>query len=810
MANDASTTGKARAVPKTQSQLGGFNDFTLISKFGYGYRNREDETVLPPGVLVAGSQNVLTNTFQRVGIRKGYTLDGEANTAIAPIGGQNGAMGVFDWTISGGEERNIRAGFLTDAGSDGKLQFRHIADDGSIEWLDIITGLTSIDFNFVSFYDEDTLQIQLLMVNGESNIRSWSGRTTTIQSASSGPTGIISEIEQPGEDSQVLVSGGVDYIVGDVLTISGGSGTATVQVDSISPGAIKTSSVDVGGSGWVPGDQFTIGGGLLTAFAIVTTAPAGVVTAFTIQGNGTGYSNATGVVCTRQSGAGIGLTVNITAIGNAAGDFVFLSDADHGSGYSAATTYNLTGGTGTNAHLRVSAVTSGTIVKEGTESWAEAGFPFGGGHGTESLLINNVTYTYLSDDFLGDTTTLYGISPDPSAIPVGSLVVDSVKTWSNSGGGDGIPDDFKNDLIGVLNARVFIGSHDSALVYLSDYASFKDWVLSSTFILTSPPTAFINQEDALYVSAGRDEWYKISFILNADLSGQVANIDRLNTTVQQASRSQSATTKIANSVAFLSFEPIIETFGPVQNIFLGPQMSDLSFPIVNDMNTYDFRNACTYYYRKFIYIAVPREGLVLMYNMSDVNNPYWEAPQILPINRFSVIDGELYGHSSQVSETYKLFTGYNDNSQPIAAGAVFSFNNYGTRSQSKGYDEFYVEGYISANTELTLGIQYDIDGCATITEFSIDGADRQIVCISSAQDNSLGKWSLGKQPIGSAIVTDSNVNTPKFRVIKTFPTRYFYEDQISFSSQEVDAQWEIIAFGPQLLSFTDLNNSISQ
>ena len=41
-------------------------EFHLVSGFKEGYRNREDVTVLPEGVLVAGSQNVMTNTFKRV------------------------------------------------------------------------------------------------------------------------------------------------------------------------------------------------------------------------------------------------------------------------------------------------------------------------------------------------------------------------------------------------------------------------------------------------------------------------------------------------------------------------------------------------------------------------------------------------------------------------------------------------------------------------------------------------------------------------------------------------------------------------
>ncbi len=53
-------------------------EFVLTADFTLGYRNREDITKLPPGVLIKGSQNVLTDVFNRVGIVKGYTLDGQS------------------------------------------------------------------------------------------------------------------------------------------------------------------------------------------------------------------------------------------------------------------------------------------------------------------------------------------------------------------------------------------------------------------------------------------------------------------------------------------------------------------------------------------------------------------------------------------------------------------------------------------------------------------------------------------------------------------------------------------------------------
>jgi len=575
---------------------------------------------------------------------------------------------------------------------------------------------------------------------------------------------------------------------------------------------------------------------------VLTVDGSGGVLTYTTVNNGFGYHVANSVT-TISNGAGTGFLLDITAIGDAVSTWGIQSDADHGSLYTPTDLVPLTGGTGTNAKLSINSVFAGTLTKSGTQTWAEAGFQVGVSNGRFKVVINGTTYTYgtplsFGSTTWGDTTTLHGITPDPSGEAAGSIVLQAITTYANTGTSTGLPTNFNNDLIATLQQRLYIGSLTDSRIWVSainlnnssgHFDPLDAWGVFFAgfygspfqFLTTSPPTSFIPQEQFIYVSAGKDEWYNV--VLDVDLNSadlstsppvQPVNsltITRLNTTAQQASQSQAATSKIANDIVYLSFEPIINTFGRTPDILSNdiPQITDLSFPIINDMNGYDFTNAAVFYYRKFIYIAVPREGLVLVYNMTDVKNPYWEAPQVMPISRFSIIGGELYGHSSQVSETYKLFDGFNDNGAPIAALANFSFNQYGTRSQSKGYNEFYVEGYISDSTTLTLGIQYDIDGCATKTHFDIVGSDTQIVCIPSDMA-SLGKVSLGKNPLGGELMGSLDGNTPKFRVIKTFPINYFYEDQISFGSEGIDMQWEILAFGPQLQAFTDLNNHISQ
>lgn len=605
-------------------QQGSGNDFTIISNYKLGYRNREDITNLPPGVLVVGSQNVLTTTEERVTLRKGYTLDGAGTSVIAAI------LASYDWDMHIGEERHLRAGFNT-TGSNGRLQYRYVDSNDDVTWRDLMTGLTSIDFNFTTFWDFTTEKKDfLLFVDGSSNIYEWSGGIATYASS----------------------------------------------------------------------------------------------------------------------------TVN-------------------------------------------------TVTIEGTETIAEKNFynlaPFG------TFVISAVEYGYTGVS----GTQFTGVTPDPTlgGYTAGTVIHQKVKTTANSAM-TSIPSTFANALIANLRNQIYIGSLTDRTVYVSKLNNYKDYNFVTPRVvgegalatLDGVPTTLIPQEDKMTISAGKDQWYETKFTLSSDLSKESFEIIRLKTTARQAARSQAATTKIKNDIAFISFEPTLNTIGRIQNVVLTQQTENISNSIKNDFDTYDFDDCSTAYFREFIYVAVPKEGIVRIYNLI---NGFWEAPQILPISRFAIIEGELFGHSYTTSETYKLFDGSNDRispdspGNPIDARAVFSYNNYGTRTHEKEINEFYTEGYISSNTELTLGLVYEIDGCAINTMFNLSGVSG-FVC-KRTSDASLGKVSLGKNPLGSSLSqTDPTQLPPKFRWIRTFPMRKFFEHQVSYSSNGLNQEWQILAFGPRV------------
>jgi hypothetical protein len=441
----------------------------------------------------------------------------------------------------------------------------------------------------------------------------------------------------------------------------------------------------------------------------------------------------------------------------------------------------------TGAITTFASATATTLTKQGSETWAESRFLLAG---TRTVVINGVTATYTGGE---NTTTLTGVSVDFSATPVATLIVQGITTTATTPGSS-----FSNDIIAVNKNQVYVGDETRRDVFVSKNTSYTDYTFSSPRVpgdgalltLDSATVGFATQEDAIYITAGKNDWYQVTFTLSSDNTKELMTIQKLKSGTQQAAQSQEMIGKIKNSIVFISNEPTMDTLGRVENINT-PQSVPLSNPIKLDFDGYDFTNAHVKYFQNQTFVALPVESKLLIY---DHENNYWQPPQTLPVIRLAIIDGELYGHSSAVPETYKLFdtTVQTDDGNPIEHVAVFAYRNLGKRYGKKHFDEYYTEGYIGGSSIISATYKYDFGGFTQILTKDIDASDPDIIFSTSA-DGSLGKVPLGHSPLGS--ITDSVSGLPKFRIIHSLAKPAFYEYTVQYSSNEEGYQWELLAHG---------------
>lgn len=724
------------------------SEYSIVDTYQLGYRNREDITNLPPGVLIVGSKNVVTNVSERIQIRQGYSVDGQVSTVEAPV------LSSFDWLTRGNGEVHLRAGGLTEDSLGAEMVTNPTFAVSFTGWTDT-TGWTYSPNTAV--YDQMTVANAL-----NSNALSITeGTRYQIEVHLTGTTGTVSFQLFPVYNEvpvEIDATAGTFIVVSPPAELTSASYSINFQASSDFDGTVTLVSVKEAADGLL---QYR-------------------------------YVDDDGDVEWRDLLAGLStVRINFSKFWSTAESLREVLFVDGSSNI-----YKWNGATAV-----IASTSSATITKTGTDTWLDSGFYTAA---DKFVVIDGITFSYTGGE---DTTTLTGVSPDPTGAPNGSIVHQAVVTTPNTDM-TGLPDTFPNSLIGTLNNQVFIGSTISSAVYISNVNSYTDYSSSTpresgegaTLILDDNCVAFEPQENYMYISCGQDLWYNVNFEIQTSTVGityEQVNALPLKTGRQQAALSQAFVSHMKNNIIVVTNEPTIDTFGRVENIQATPQQTNLSDPIKLDVDTYDFTDGSIAYWRYYILVAVPKEGLVLLYNLATNG---WEAPQSLPISRFYIVEGELYGHSYNSFESYQLFTGYADRVYPGFAGSPieaiwkFSYQNYGSRFGLKKATKAYVEGYINANTTLTFTLTYELDGCQTVKTFQLDGSNGQFVCIATAS-NSLGKTSLGKQKLGGDMSNSVNNLPPKFRWFPTFTNTDFFEVSFGFSVLGTDERAELLAFG---------------
>lgn len=480
----------------------------------------------------------------------------------------------------------------------------------------------------------------------------------------------------------------------------------------------------------------------------------------------------------------------------------------------------------------IASTTTSTITLNGTMTLAQLKFDASG-----YIVNNGVVYQY--DSISGQTINLHPGQPSVIGLVLNSPIYQqpipftfATGTFTNT---PTPSTGFTCDLISLLknSNQVMVASITNNVVYLSKAGTYEDYSQSiarlqyegDMFTTVGPAVALQPQENSMYVSAGLDEWYTTQFVqttitnqlTGSTLTYETAQLAQLKTTPGQAALSQYASTKMQNDVVYISNEPIVNSLGRVDNVLLTPQVSDLSSPIVSDMNAYNFTDSSIYYFKRKLYIAIPTSGVVIIYNMTDAKNPFWEAPQYLPISGFCAVGNTLIGHSYYTFESYVMFSGYSDRAtsanstgNSINAVALFAFQGMGLRAKRKSFNKFFVEGYITPGTTLTVGNIFRGPGNGLTSGQTITISGTGTGVLVSTSDNSLGKISLGKDPLADdAYVKQQGSLPPYFAILPTAVRNPYLAYQPMFSSTGVNQRWELLSYGNNSVPTIEMETDIT-
>jgi hypothetical protein len=452
-----------------------------------------------------------------------------------------------------------------------------------------------------------------------------------------------------------------------------------------------------------------------------------------------------------------------------------------------------------------------SVKKSGTTTFGQNRF-YTTRNKTFVCVRTGTEYTYTGGE---STTTLTGIV-DTTGLQVGDILIQKIVTRPNAPSASRI-----NDTILIYQNQLCLGSFSDNVVYISKNTSFYDFTYSSPRVsgegglltLDGPSSGLGILSGALISFAGPTSIFKSTYqqiTVGSTLAETISTV-KIKNASGQGSISPDCVVPIGDQLAYLSNEPALR-FLTQPLLSANPTTDTVSNPIKPDFDAEDWTGAEGFWAKNEFFITAPVTSHTYIYEFTEdadgKKRKYWQPPQVMPVQSYVTIGGILYGHSNSVPETYRVFDitqGYSDiNSSdeklPINARARFAYRNYKRRQALKNFDEFYVEGEITPQTnDLILTLNYGWEGDTQAIDKTINGTDQDILqeLVSSV---SLGQDSLATEPIAG------NVNAPadaqRFSVDFEIAREDFDQLGVEFSSNNTDRYWSIIASGPNVIIST--------
>ena len=370
----------------------------------------------------------------------------------------------------------------------------------------------------------------------------------------------------------------------------------------------------------------------------------------------------------------------------------------------------------------------------------------------------------------------------------------------------------KGNIYIVANNRLFISGVASSTqaVFFSAYGDAVDF--SSEALVTdstaeSPGifnlgeggggvTGMAMDENAIYI-------FKRSIIYKATLTDSLYTLETLK---PFDGRSQSVGAinnrsifSSGNNIYFVSEDNQIMSLQRVAELDY-PQIIPISDDIKPTVDAMNFASSTAVVFQDKAYISTKKTSdssindVVLTWN---IRNRTWDTPIIgWNVSDWTIYDDEsdvkLYFGDSASANTFEVTDDPLDYIFGVTANWRTKQFDFGAPHLTKEISDFYIEGYIAQNTDLTISLLLDDDGFSQAYKTTISGTESDYIFDAEAY-NLFGLSPFGTQRFGS---NEDISGKKKFRVYlnKSFRIVPFYNAQIEFASDGESQEWEITNF----------------
>lgn len=447
-----------------------------------------------------------------------------------------------------------------------------------------------------------------------------------------------------------------------------------------------------------------------------------------------------------------------------------------------------------------------------------------------TVVINGVDYTYTGIS----GSTLTGTS-DASAATLDQVVYSKIKTVTSFTSGPAST--YACDFLKVIGSQLYLGSYTSQLLFISKNTSYTDFSHSTprvtgegdNVILDAPGKGIGTLQDSACVFYGQSSLIEITFnqiTVGSTLSEQT-KIKKVFLGQLMSAQGHEFIDSLSDNLRYLDQNNQLRAYGNFRNI-TSNKAPLLSEAVYTELSEEDFSGGSLKVVSDIqgdiTYINAPVSGKTYLFQERTMVNRLgnivgerlWQPPQSWNITTVDSIAGATVGFSNENPQIYQLWNTnqWHDDapseSVPYQSIALFSYQHGDSRNIKIDFDKTYFEGYMTANSNVYGGIYYDYQGATALLspiindETSLLVSGKQI--FSGVTPPSLGDASLGDNPLGDGLNIFPNDQSliPKFRVICGVAKKQCFEYAIMVYSTNIDARWEILAFGTNMKPATVL------
>ncbi len=466
----------------------------------------------------------------------------------------------------------------------------------------------------------------------------------------------------------------------------------------------------------------------------------------------------------------------------------------------------------------VLSTTINTITKSGTATWQQAGFATNTS-GDKKLTINGHPYTYTGGE---GTTTLTGVTGDPTGEAIGSMVVQTVivETTSPASG-------FNADFIKTIGNRIHVGSYSSRLVYISAQNDFRNFSVSTPRAAGDPELLTLDNNAVgigvrvgnAHISAGSSDWYEVVYtdLTVGSIATQRTDVNKTQVPNLSAALAHEFIDSSGGDIIFFSQDFQLRMLGTFKDVFSTTKYPSISQQVQDELKNIDWTGGALRTIGEFTYITSPNTGIHYMYQVRESVEAnglvsaerIWHPPQVSNISRFALIAGVVYGHSNANPQIYQVWdtAQYHDDLPTGEAAAYVCImrmayrqlkTKAGTRRQGLAdFDKTFFEGYMTPGTNLYCNVLFDYQGSTNIQQVTINGQGSFAKSFIGQIIPVIGNDVLGDNPLGDGIIIDPTDQEllPKFRAIRNVTPNNCFEYTLEIVSFDVDSRWEMLALG---------------